>query len=73
MLVKFVKGYSPYQKGEVAGFPADKAQKLIAMGVAEARNKIEAIENVPNPAIEEPVTTDIEAPVNRMIKKAKKK
>jgi len=67
MLVKFVKGYSPYQSGEVAGFSPDKAEKLVKMGVAIYPPK-------PNlDPVPEPITSDFEAPINRMVKKAKKK
>lgn len=68
MLVKFIKGYSPYQKGELAGFPSDKAEKLVKMGVAIYPPKPEIPKHEP-----EPKTTDFQAPVNRMIKKANKK
>lgn len=76
MLVKFVKGYSPYQKGESAGFPPDKAEKLVKMGVAIYPPKPN-LDPVPEPVIPElkpePVTSDFQAPINRMVKKAKKK
>jgi len=76
MLVKFVKGYSPYQKGESAGFPPDKAEKLVKMGVAIYPPKPN-LDPAPEPAIPElkpePVTSDFQAPINRMVKKAKKK
>lgn len=35
MAVKFVKGMSPYQAGEIAGFPEEEARRLIQAGVAE--------------------------------------
>ncbi len=34
MLVRFVKGQSPYQAGEVAGFPDEAAARLVSAGVA---------------------------------------
>jgi len=67
MLVRFIKGYSPYQTGEVAGFPPEKAEKLIKMKVAEVYQK-------PDSEIIEPVTISFDSPpVNRMVKRAKKK
>jgi len=78
MLIKFVKGYSPYQKGEIAGFPIDKAEKLVKMGVAiyPTKPKPDPVPE-PKPVIPEikpePETTDFQAPINRMVKKAKKK
>lgn len=78
MLVKFVKGYSPYQKGESAGFPPDKAEKLVKMGVAIYPPRPKPVsEPEPRPVVPElnpePETTDFQAPINRMMKKAKKK
>lgn len=35
MAVKFIKGMSPYQAGEIAGFPEAEARRLIQAGVAE--------------------------------------
>lgn len=35
MTVKFIKGMSPYQAGELAGFPEAEARRLIQSGVAE--------------------------------------
>jgi len=35
MAVKFIKGMSPYQAGEIAGFPESEARRLIQSGVAE--------------------------------------
>ena len=76
MLVKFIRGYSPYQKGESAGFPPDKAEKLVKMGVAIYPQKPKS-DSIPEPVIpelkSELETTDYQAPMNRMIKKAKKK
>ena len=37
--VKFLKTSSPYSKGEVAGFPEDKAKALIQKGTVEAYKK----------------------------------
>lgn len=35
MAVRFKVGYSPYNAGEVAGFPPEIARRLIQSGVAE--------------------------------------
>ena len=79
MLIKFVKGYSPYQSGEIAGFKPEKAKALIKMKAAVEYRKTEPVNsrltNI-EPEIQtiEPVTTNLEAPpANRMVKKAKKK
>lgn len=37
--VRFKKHHDVYNSGEVAGFPADVAEKLIVQGVAELRDK----------------------------------
>lgn len=73
MLVKFIRGYSPYQSGEVAGFPPEKAEKLVKMGVAVYPPKPKP-DPIPIPELKpEPITSDFQAPVNRMVKKASKK
>lgn len=35
MVVRFKTGMSPYQSGEVAGFPEEEARRLIRAGVVE--------------------------------------
>jgi len=72
MLVKFINGYSPYQKGEIAGFNPDMVQKLVQMGVA--KKYVNETQTEEAPKKEAPVVIAIEqAPANRMIKKAKNK
>lgn len=34
-LLRFVRGWPPYNAGEVAGFPDDLAERLMAAGYAE--------------------------------------
>lgn len=36
VLVRFLQGYLPYTKGDIAGFTPDYAERLIAAKVAEA-------------------------------------
>lgn len=62
MLIKFIKRYSPYQSGEIAGFEDKEATRLINIGVAERYS-------IPR----KPKTEDFEAPVDRMVKKPKVK
>jgi len=59
MLVKFIKRYSPYQSGEIAGFEDKEAVRLINLGVAEHYSI--------------PQTESFEAPIDRMVKKPKVK
>lgn len=33
--IKFVEGVTPYQAGEVAGFPEAEAEQYVKMGLAE--------------------------------------
>lgn len=71
MLVKFINGYSPYQKGEIAGFKPDMVKRLVQMGVAKEYIKEQPqAKEIPIPVVVKAIE---EAPVNRMIKKAKNK
>lgn len=36
VLVQFLRPHSPYNAGEVAGFPDEQAHRLVAHGVAQA-------------------------------------
>lgn len=38
-IVKFTKSWNGYGPGEVAGFPAEKAEQLVEAGLAEVNGK----------------------------------
>ena len=40
--VKFLQHWSPYQAGEIAGFAADEAGRLVASGLAEYYKSMDA-------------------------------
>lgn len=62
--VKFVRGFSPYQAGEVAGFGENKVKWLVA-------NKYATVWPNPRPSVETaPIKTAAPSPT-RMVRKRK--
>jgi len=73
--VKFVKSYSPYVVGDIAGLPDSEADRAIKMGIAVAKNGEAEKKAEPKKEIKNPVATKQykEAPVDKAMDTEEKK
>jgi hypothetical protein len=49
-VVRFIKGYPPYNAGEVAGFPEEDADRLVIAGIAEGCEEAAEVKEARAPA-----------------------